>query len=112
MQTLSYFPGQEVSIFLEIKDGYNTRVDPTTAPIVTKVIFPGLTLGSAYPQLMTKIETGLYYHKFTLPVGAISIGNYLVDVSYTNPFTNLISNQAYQIIVTAPYGNFSTTVSV
>jgi len=108
-QTLSYFPGQLVTIFLEVKtiDGY--RADSLTVPMVTRIIFPGFTLASGYPSAMTNLDTGLYYAQFTIPTGATAVGSYLVDVAYTNPTTSIINYEIYQVVVTAPFGNFGTT---
>jgi hypothetical protein len=110
VQTLNYFPGQRVTIFLETVDGYGARSDSLSMPLVNRVIFPSLTLASAYPQPMTQLDIGLYYYQFILPTGAISIGNYLVDVVFTNPANNTITTTGYQIVVSAPFGNFSTTI--
>lgn len=108
-QVLSYFPGQQVTVFLETKtiDGY--RMDSPTTPMVVRIIFPGLTLAANYPAAMDQIDTGLYYAQFTIPTGAEAVGSYLVDVSYTNPSTSITNTEIYQIVVTAPYGNFGTT---
>ena len=112
IQTLFFSPGQQVNIFLEIKDGYGSRVDALSLPFVSKVIFPGLTLAAEYPQDMVPVETGLYYYQFILPTGAASVGSYLVDVSYIHPETGVINSQLYQILVSAPFGNFSVSVGV
>lgn len=112
IQTLFFSPGQQVTIFLEIKDGYGSRVDSPTLPFVSKVIFPALTLAADYPQDMIPVETGLYYYQLVLPTGASSVGSYLVDVSYVNPETGGINTQLYQILVSAPFGNFSASVGV
>lgn len=109
MQILSYFPGQKVTIFLETTDGYGVRVDSTTVPTVDRIIFPGLTLATGYPQPMIPLDTGLYYYQFDLPTGAISVGSYLVDVSFTN-YQDILNTRGYQITVSAPFGNFSTTI--
>jgi hypothetical protein len=111
-QTLQFFPGQIVRIFLETKDGYGTRTDSPELPVVNRVILPGLTLAADYPQDMILLDTGLYYFQFTLPSGATAVGNYLVDVSYINPSTLAINSEIYQIIVSAPFGNFSASVGV
>ena len=66
-QILHFSPGQVVRIFLEIKDGYGTRTDPTELPVVNQIILPGLTLAADYPEDMSLIYTGLYYFQFTLP---------------------------------------------
>lgn len=108
-QVLSYFPGQHVTVFLETLDGYGVRTNSPTLPVINRIIFPGFTLSAGYPAAMTQLDVGLYYGQFTLPTGATSIGNYLVDVVYTNPANNAINNQTYQIIVSAPFGNFGTT---
>jgi hypothetical protein len=110
-QILSYFPGQKATVYLEVKNTDGYRVDAPELPIVTRVIFPQLTLAAGYPQNMVKIDTGLYYHQFVLPTGAVSIGSYLIDVSFINPVSMIENFQTYQIIVTAPFGNFSATVS-
>lgn len=110
MQTLNYFPGQKVTIFLETTDGYGVRTDSLTAPVVNRVIFPGLTLASNYPQAMIQLDIGLYYYQFLLPTGAIAVGSYLVDVVFTNPINDVLTTIGYQILVAAPFGNFSTTI--
>ena len=111
MLTLSYFPGQQASIFLETTDGYGSRINIISIPTVDRIISPALVATSGYPQNMTQFDVGLYYYTFTLPTGAVSVGNYLVDVSFINPINGYTNNQTYQIIVTAPYGNFGITSS-
>ena len=107
---LSYFPGQQVTIFLETIDGYGARSDSATLPLVTRIIFPGFTLASGYPQAMIKLDVGLYYAQFILPTGASAVGSYLVDTIFTNPVNGSLNHKMYQIVVTAPFGNFSTTI--
>lgn len=120
LEILYYFPGQTATIFLETLDGYGQRadgyfdgyivpdgyVDGYIAPIITRLIFPDLTLAAGYPTNMVKLDVGLYYYQFILPVGAIAVGSYLVDVIYQNPSTPYMNTAPYQIIVTAPYGNY------
>jgi len=110
--TLNYFPGQQAVIWLETLDGYGERVDSPSLPTVTRVIFPSFTLASNYPQEMVRLDTGLYYALFTIPCGGKSVGNYLVDVVYIAPVTDgyFINTAIYQLVVQAPFGNFSTTV--
>lgn len=107
MQVLYYFPGQEATIFLETVDNHGARIDSATQPAVTRIVFPDLSLATGFPQDMVKLDTGLYYFRFTLPTHAIAIGSYLVEVSYTN-FNTFQNTVGYQIIVSAPFGNFST----
>jgi hypothetical protein len=113
MQYLSCFPAQEVTLYLQVTDadgyfadGY-TDIDGYYIPSVTRMILPDLTSADGYPQAMTKYSTGLYYYKFTLPRGAISVGAYMADVMFLNPQNNNINHELYHISVNAPYGNFS-----
>lgn len=111
-QVLSYFPGQMVTIWLQTLDGYTgLRADPISSPMVNRIILPSFTLAAGYPQAMTRLDIGLYYSQFKLPVGAVSIGSYLIDVSYSaiNALDGYVggTNYAlYELVVTAPYGNF------
>ena len=115
---LYYFPGQKATIFLETKDGYGQRGDNNTSfdgyltPVITRVIFPDLSLAAGFPQPMIKLDTGLYFFQFTLPIGAASVGSYLIDVTYNNPGNPLDLTEIFQVIVTAPFGNFGSTVGV
>lgn len=107
---LNYTPGQNVTIFQEIKDGYGVRTDDGYVPVVTRVITPTFTLATGYPQNMTRLDTGLYYFQFTLPTGAAAVGSYLVDIAYLNPINSVIVSNTFQIVVSAAYGNFGITV--
>jgi hypothetical protein len=113
--TLYYFPGQKATVFLETKDGYGQRADVGLPfdgyvdPIITRVIFPDLSLAANFPQPMIKLDTGLYFFQFTLPVGGASVGSYLVDVTYNPPGTTTFLQTFFQLIVTAPFGNFGVT---
>lgn len=110
MQILNYFPGQKVTIFLETINNLGVRTDSSTTPIVSRIVFPGFTLASDYPQTMIQLDTGLYYYQFTLPSGAVSVGSYFVDVIFTNPSNDALVTTGYHILVSAPFGNFSTTI--
>lgn len=111
IEVLPCFPGQTVTVFLETLDSDGYRTDSPTLPMVTRIIFPAFTLATGYPAAMTKLDTGLYYAQFTIPTGAVSVGSYLVDIEYTNPSTIILNTKLYQILVTSPYGNFSTTIT-
>lgn len=112
-EILSYFPGQQVTIFLETLDVNGQRTDDgyngSAVPVVLRVILPGYTLASGYPQPMTQLDVGLYTFQFNLPTGAVAVGSYLVDVAYMNTL-GFVNYQTYQIIVTAPFGNYGITV--
>lgn len=113
---LYYFPGQKATIFLETKDGYGQRADSGlphdgyATPEITRVIFPDLSLAAGFPQSMVKLDTGLYFFQFTLPTGGASVGSYLVDVTYNGPGTPFFYQKIFQLIVTAPFGNYGVTV--
>jgi len=113
---LYYFPGQKATVFLETLDGYGMRADgytvPDGYPFITRVIFPDLSLASGFPQNMIKLDVGLYFFQFTLPATASAVGSYAVDGYYRIPGSNPASylNKLWQIIVTAPFGNFGTTI--
>ena len=115
MQFLSYFPGQEVTVLLETVDADSIRADGYLLPdgyilpIVSKILKPNLTYIDGYPFDMTKLEVGVYYYKFTLPTGASAVGSYIVDVTYLDPADSTLKQILYQIVVTAPYGNFGAT---
>lgn len=117
---LSYFPGQKVTVFLETKNASGVRANSATIPVVTRIfgfnssdgytLYDGYIKTDGYQQTMTKMDTGLYFVNVTLPKGASSIGCFLMDVSFTNPANSTLNTQTYQIVVTAPFGNFSTTI--
>jgi len=110
-QVLNYFPGQLATIFLQTLDGYGNRADSDSLPVITRVIFPNLTLAAGYPVNMARFDVGLYYGQFQLPTGGAAVGNYLVDVFFDNPADGYgPKHEIFQIIVQAPFGNFSTKV--
>ena len=114
IQTLAYSPGQTATIFLETLDSNGERADGyvdgyLSLPVITRLIFPDLTLAEGYPTNMTRLDLGLYYYQFVLPTGATSVGSYLVDISYVNPSTSYKNTALYQIAVNAPYGNYGAT---
>lgn len=110
---LNYTPGQQVTIFQEVKDGYGQRTDDGYIPAVDRIFYPPLFLQLPnYPQSMTRLDTGLYYFQFTLPMGAVAVGSWLVDIIYLNPTTHLLNYHTYQINVTAPFGNFGVVTVV
>ena len=105
---LYHSPGQKASIFLETLDVAGVRADGYT-PVITRVIFPDLSLAEDFPQDMVKLDIGLYFFQFTLPLNGASIGSYLVDILYNKPGTTDYYNSMYQIVVNAPFGNYSVT---
>lgn len=107
-QILNAAPGQQITLVLETFDGYQ-RADSTVLPAITRIIFPNLSLASGYPQSMVRLSTGLYIFNFTLPTGATAVGSYIADVVWGDPDTGSPAQTYYQIVVTAPFGNYSVT---
>jgi hypothetical protein len=115
----SYFPGQLATILLETKNSDGYSVDSSTLPYISNVYgitstsgfttYDGYLRTDGYNQPLTKIATGLYYGQVTLPKLAASIGSYFVNVVFTNPTNGFPDTQRYQLIVTAPFGNFGVT---
>ncbi len=110
MNILSYSPGAKATIILETLNAMGVRADGYM-PTVTRIIFPDLTLAADYPQDMTALDVGLFYFEFILPTGATAVGTYLVDVMYNEPDTADYFMELYQIIVNAPYGNFTAMLT-
>jgi hypothetical protein len=112
MIVLNYAPGQKVTFFLDTFDVNGVRADGYDLPFVSRVIFPDLSLSAGFPQYMVKLDIGLYYFQFTLPINADAVGSYLIDVNYWDPVTTVLRQTIYQVIVSAPFGNFTASVSV
>lgn len=118
MSILFHTPGQQVTIVQQIlnsdgyrEDGYiGSQAGPSGEPVITRIILPSLTLSSGYPVVMSKIDTGFYNYSFILPSGASAVGTYLIDILWYHPTTYNLQQDIIQIVVTAPYGLYSSTV--
>jgi hypothetical protein len=106
---LNASPGQTVTLVFQTLDGYGQRADGYAPPAITRIIFPNLSLASGYPQNMTRLDVGLYNFKVILPPLAASVGSYIVDVSYIDPATMHVQMTFFQIVVSAPFGQYSAT---
>jgi hypothetical protein len=106
---LQYQPGQTVSLWFETLD-LGQRSDGYAVPVISRIVFPSLNVATGYPQPMVRYDVGLYYFQFTLPPGAVSVGTYIVDVSYIDPATGNPQTTFIQVIVSAPFGLFSVSV--
>ena len=106
---LFHSPGQTVTVVFETLDGYGSRSDGYSTPIITRVIFPNLSLATGYPQPMTRLDVGLYRFQFGLPSLASSVGTYIVDISYQDPDSGLPAQTFAQVVVTAPFGQYSVS---
>ena len=106
--TLFHSPGQPVTIFLDVLNVSGVLADAAVLPTVNKIYFPDLSSAVGYPASMIRIATGLYYYRFTLPVGAVGVGTYIVVVNWSSP-ESVALQKTYQIVVTAPFGNYSVS---
>lgn len=105
--SLNHSPGQTVTLFFQLLNSNFERVDGYANPKIERIILPNLNIASGYPVEMTKLDTGLFYYKFTLLPGATYVGSYLVDISWIDPDSAVEKKDFYQIVVTAPLGNYS-----
>jgi hypothetical protein len=116
---LYYTPGQTVTFWLEIRDGYGQVIDTGVLPVIDGIYLPNFTAEKEYPKNMTRFDVGLYYFQFVLPrlshhhrwekpecAKPDVIGTYFVDISYLSPITQVVVNDYRQIIVSAPFGQF------
>ena len=112
MQVLQYSPGQLATIFLETLDEDGVRADGYTLPVISRIITPTLALDPAFPQSMIRMDVGLYYFQYLLAKNATGVGSYLVDIILDDPVTHILRNATVQIVVAAPFGNYTAVVSV
>ncbi len=113
--TLYHSPGQQVTILLEVLNTALIHIDAEEIPSVTALYLPDDSSEEDYPQDMTKLATGIYYFKYTIPRGATAVGTYVPVISWIQPSESEDPGTAretiYQIIVTAPYGSYSVSSS-
>lgn len=91
-------PKQIVKFVFEVRDGYDQRVNSPTVPIVVQIFNPSIEKLSGYPQLMEQLDVGLYTFSLTMPIGIDNLGDFIVDIGWTNPDTNVFNQTFYQII--------------
>src|SRR5690606_3983963 len=96
-------------VFETFVDGYpGSRSDGYAFPYVSQVFLPenadgyiltddGYTVLADYPSNFSKLDTGLFYHKFTLPTGTGSLGTYVFDVTYYDSPEEVIKKISYQV---------------
>jgi hypothetical protein len=107
MQILNTSPGSTITILLDISPG-GIRTSPDFAPMVLWVLAPDHT--SVLPNLpaaMTGIDTGLFLYDLTIPTGGAACGSWIANVTYK--ISGVDYFEAYQIVVSAPYANFSVS---
>ena len=106
---LQHSPGQQVTLVFEIHDANGVRSDGYmgSLPQISRLIFPSITLAGDYPKDMIKIDDGLFYFKFSLPSGSSAVGTYIAEISWFDPDTSDLKQTFFQIVVTAPFGNYT-----
>lgn len=106
---LQYTPGSQVSVVLQIlNETTGVREDGYSLPVISQLVLPDLSVSVLYPLDMTRLDTGLYYHRFLLPTGSAALGTYIVDISYTNAAGDP-KNDYVQIVCSATAGQFSVS---
>ena len=109
---LNYNPGQLVTIIFETINMAGVRSDGYgVLPSITRIIFPNFAMASGYPQNMTRIDVGLFFFQFTLPIGAYAVGTYIVDILWQQPDTGDPQQTFIQVNVAAPYGQYSVSTT-
>jgi hypothetical protein len=111
MHILFHAPGQIATILLSTKDSDGYLADAYALPYVNRVFLPDFTTDDGYPQDMTQLDTGLYYFEYTIPSGATAVGTYLIEIVYNSVIDDSYQNELYQIVVTAPFGIYSASIS-
>jgi hypothetical protein len=114
-QILSYFPGQKATFFLETlnpstsarQDGYDLLDGYDGYPVISRIFLPDFTTASGYPTHMSRLDTGLYSFQYILPSTASAVGSFLIDGYYNQPTTGIVFAFLYQVVVTAPFGNYA-----
>jgi hypothetical protein len=105
---LNYPPGALVTILLETLNDMGVREDGYSVPVVSRLMVPDLSESMLYPLNMVRISTGLYYHRFTLPTGAVAVGSYIVDLSWTTA-ANEPKQGVVQVVCSSAGGSYSVS---
>lgn len=103
-------PGQVVSLTIQTLDGYGSRVDGYV-PQVMSIFLPSSTYASGYPTFMSRIDTGFYISRITIPTGASALGTYIASVLWDDPADpdNHEIWQVFMINVASAFGNSSVS---
>jgi hypothetical protein len=108
-QILNYSPGSKVTATLQILNAAGSRFPLTETPALNSITFPNGTLGSTSAVVVSNVMNGVYQFKFTLPIGAAAVGNFLLDISYIDPDSSTTKSALIEIQVSAPLGNFTVS---
>jgi hypothetical protein len=97
-------PGQIINIYLSVKDNTGALHDGYEAPTVDLIIDP---LGNHFlnlPNTMNEVSFGIWKYSLTIPVGATSLGTYLISCSWPSPDTAIFQNELFIINISLPFG--------
>jgi len=103
-------PGQVITLPMQSLDGYGARVDGYV-PQIMSIFLPSSSFASGYPVFMTRIDTGFYISRITIPTGASALGSYIVSILYDDPADpdNHEIWKIFQINCSLPFGNSSVS---
>jgi len=107
-------PGQTIKLVIETLNANGSRADGYAdgyaTPIISTFYLVSGAAASGFPQTMTQLETGVYYHSVTLPSGTNGIGTFIANAAWNQPGTGLSRNELFIINSALPFGN--TTVNL
>ena len=101
-------PGQTVNITTQVTNANAERVDGYV-PQIDYVIDPAGSMSAGFPLAMTREALGVYSSGINIPTGILSIGTYIVSVSWNRPGTALTQYEVFLINVALPFGTMSAT---
>jgi len=104
--TISIFanPGQNIKLYLPIKDDTGQLHDGYQAPTVDFIINPIGAFLPNYPQNMTEVSLGIWQYSLLLPAGNSGLGTWLISCSWPDPNTAIFQNELFLINVAAAFG--------
>ena len=106
-----YDSGQLCTLILDedYRDGYGTRVDPTS-PTIDGVVGPDMVALDGFPMNMTRLgsEVGIFVGRFYLPSGLNQVGTYVAVIKWVDPVSPFYQrSKTVSIVVGVPFGNSS-----
>lgn len=106
---LNYAPGQTATLVFQTLNSLGARSDGYGIPVIARIISPNLTLANGFPQPMVRLDVGLFMFQFLLPSLASAVGTYIADVAYFDPDVGNPKSTFFQIVVNAPFGQYSVS---
>lgn len=91
-------PKKTLTVAFEILNAAGMRANSSSTPVVEKIYAQDFSLVGGYPKNMIQVGVGLYSFDFVTVAGPSALGTYIVDLSWSNPDTNLMNQTAIQVI--------------